>query len=197
MAIENANPTIINVDELPTRRGKPSHLLPKEEGPSILSLLTPTPNPALQIYLDGEEPISDEEDELAEEPIDEQEIYDLISTISDPEHPLSLGSLAVVNLADVFITPSNPSPTELITVTVLITPTITHCSLATVIGLGVRVRLEQALPPRFRVDVRIKPGTHSQDEQVNKQLADKERVAAALENATLLKVLMTMLETCA
>jgi hypothetical protein len=66
-----------------------------------------------------------------------------------------------------------------------------------VIGLGVRVRLEQALPPRFRVDVRIKPGTHSQDEQVNKQLADKERVAAALENATLLKVLMTMLETCA
>jgi hypothetical protein len=75
MAIENANPTIINVDELPTRRGKPSHLLPKEEGPSILSLLTPTPNPALQIYLDGEEPISDEEDELAEEPIDEQEIY--------------------------------------------------------------------------------------------------------------------------
>src|SRR6185436_12998017 len=84
---------------------------------------------------------------------------DLISTISDPEHPLSLGSLAVVNLPDIHITPP-PSPRSAIsTVLIEITPTITHCSLATVIGLGVRVRLEQALPPRFRVDVRIKKGT--------------------------------------
>lgn len=73
MAIENANPTIINVDELPTRRGKPKSLTKDDH--SILSLLAPTPNPALQIYLDGEEPISDAEEELSEEPIDEQEIY--------------------------------------------------------------------------------------------------------------------------
>ncbi|KAK3080047.1 hypothetical protein LTS18_003259 [Coniosporium uncinatum] len=121
---------------------------------------------------------------------------DLISTISDPEHPLSLGSLAVVNLPDILIThPSSPrSPIS--TVLVEITPTITHCSLATVIGLGVRVRLEQALPPRFRVDVRIKEGTHSTGEAVNKQLGDKERVAAALENGTLMGVIRRMLATC-
>jgi len=77
-----------------------------------------------------------------------------------------------------------------------VTPTITHCSLATVIGLGVRVRLEQALPPRFRVDVRIKRGTHSTDEAVTKQLGDKERVAAALENETLMGVITKMLATC-
>ena len=118
---------------------------------------------------------------------------DLISTISDPEHPLSLGSLAVVNLPDIHI---KPLARDLQTVLVEITPTITHCSLATVIGLGVRVRLEQALPPRFRVDVRIKEGTHSTAEQVNKQLGDKERVAAALENAQLMGVLKKMLETC-
>lgn len=59
-----------------------------------------------------------------------------------------------------------------------------------------RVRLEQALPARFRVDVRIKEGTHSTAEQVNKQLADKERVAAALENGTLMGVLRKMLEGC-
>jgi metal-sulfur cluster biosynthetic enzyme len=124
---------------------------------------------------------------------------DLISTISDPEHPLSLGQLAVVNLPDIHITPS-PSdavePDTLTRVLVEITPTITHCSLATVIGLGIRVRLEQALPPNYRVDVVIKEGTHSQGDQVNKQLADKERVAAALENDTLKKVLDKMLETC-
>lgn len=123
---------------------------------------------------------------------------DLVSTISDPEHPISLGSLAVVSLPDIAIAPSlpaNPS-SPLRTVTVLITPTITHCSLATVIGLGVRVRLEQSLPSRFRVDVRIKEGTHSTAEEVNKQLADKERVAAALENGTLMGVIGKMLETC-
>lgn len=124
---------------------------------------------------------------------------DLISPISDPEHPLTLGSLSVVNLPDIFLTPTFPergSSSPLTTLTVLITPTITHCSLATVIGLGVRVRLEQALPPRFRVDVRIKEGTHSTAEQVNRQLGDKERVAAALENGTLMGVLRKMLEGC-
>lgn len=87
-------------------------------------------------------------------------------------------------------------PNVLMRVLVEITPTITHCSLATVIGLAVRVRLEQALPPNFRVDVRVKDGTHQQDDQVNKQLADKERVAAALENDSLVNVLEKMMETC-
>lgn len=59
-----------------------------------------------------------------------------------------------------------------------------------------RVRLEQALPPRFRVDVRIKEGTHSTGEQVNRQLGDKERVAAALENGTLVGVIRNMLKGC-
>lgn len=99
----------------------------------------------------------------------------------------------MVNLPDIHI---KPLARDLQNVLVEITPTITHCSLATVIGLGVRVRLEQALPPRFRVDVRIKEGTHSTGEQVNKQLGDKERVAAALENVQLMRVLRKMLETC-
>lgn len=120
---------------------------------------------------------------------------DLISSISDPEHPLSLGSLAVVNLPDIHIQPPSPG-SSISTVVVEITPTITHCSLATVIGLGVRVRLEQALPPRFRIDVRIKKGTHSTDEAVTKQLQDKERVAAALENSTLMDVIRKMHSTC-
>lgn len=123
---------------------------------------------------------------------------DLISTISDPEHPLSLGQLAVVNLPDIHLTPtpSSADPDALVQVVVGVTPTITHCSLATIIGLGVRVRLEQALPPNYRVDVRIKEGAHTQDDQVNKQLADKERVAAALENQDLNRMLESMLSTC-
>lgn len=90
-----------------------------------------------------------------------------------------------------------PDQNTIVQVSVQITPTITHCSLATVIGLGVRVRLEKVLPPNYRVDVRCKENSHSQDEQVNKQLGDKERVAAALENDTLRGLLDKMLETCA
>lgn len=129
---------------------------------------------------------------------------DLISSISDPEHPLSLGELAVVNLPHIRVTDSNNkgngsghnSQMSMSHVLVEITPTITHCSLATVIGLGIRVRLEQALPPRFKLDVRIREGTHSTADQVNKQLNDKERVAAACENESLMAVLRKMLETC-
>lgn len=44
--------------------------------------------------------------------------------------------------------------------------------------------------------MKLKEGTHAQDEGVTKQLADKERVAAALENDSLRRHVDTMLETC-
>jgi hypothetical protein len=56
--------------------------------------------------------------------------------------------------------------------------------------------LEQALPPSYRVEVKIKKDTHGQAAEVNKQLADKERVAAALENANLMNILRNMMKPC-
>lgn len=61
--------------------------------------------------------------------------------------------------------------------------------MATLIGLSIRVKLLRALPPRFKVSVEINPGTHASENAVNKQLADKERVAAALENSHLIEVI--------
>ena len=58
-------------------------------------------------------------------------------------------------------------------VKIAFTPTIPHCSMATIIGLSIRVKLLRSLPPRFKVDVTIAPGTHASEEAVNKQLADK------------------------
>ena len=69
---------------------------------------------------------------------------------------------------------------------VFFTPTVSHCSMATLIGLCVRVQLLRALPSRFKVDVYVAPGSHASEHAVNKQLNDKERVAAALENPMLL-----------
>jgi len=107
----------------------------------------------------------------------------LIRSINDPEHPLSLEELHVVE--ERLITVDNDNNE----VKVNFTPTIPHCSMATLIGLSIRVKLLRALPPRFKVTVEITPGTHASEHAVNKQLADKERVAAALENSHLIEVI--------
>ncbi|KAG8159877.1 hypothetical protein KVR01_010514 [Diaporthe batatas] len=199
--LQNANPTIINLSELPTRRRQRQAQRRPDDDLVSFSPRPPHWEKLLHESFEGFETKSVSDSSDAEDPIDEQEIFDLISTISDPEHPLTLGQLAVVNLPDIRLDPPpapgvGPSLDTVTTVTVELTPTVNHCSLATIIGLAVRVRLEACLPPNYRVDVCMKDGSHAQDDQVNKQLADKERVAAALENDTLKRTLDTMMETC-
>lgn len=79
-------------------------------------------------------------------------------------------------------------------ISVLFTPTIPHCSMATLIGLSIRVKLLRSVPQRFKISVNIHPGSHNSEEAVNRQLNDKERVAAALENSHLLEVVNKCLE---
>ncbi|XP_041715802.1 cytosolic iron-sulfur assembly component 2B [Coregonus clupeaformis] len=125
---------------------------------------------------------ANDEDEDVADPIDDREIFDLIRSINDPEHPLSLEELNVVEQVRVRVNDQEN------TVGVEFTPTIPHCSMATLIGLSIKVKLLRSLPERFKIDVHITPGTHASEDAVNKQLADKERVAAALENSQLLEV---------
>ena len=129
--------------------------------------------------------------------IDADEIFEIIRNIQDPEHPLTLEQLGVVSRNQIDIEDdvdnnNNPDDASLGTskLDVRFTPTIPHCSMATMIGLCIRVKLLRSLPPsgRFKVTVRIEPGTHNSESSVNKQLADKERVCAALENKHLLGV---------
>ncbi|VDL93423.1 unnamed protein product [Schistocephalus solidus] len=79
-------------------------------------------------------------------------------------------------------------------VLVYFSPTISRCSMATLIGLSIKVKLLRSLPSRFKVRVEITPGTHETEEDINKQLADKERVAAAMENPNLAKMVNICLE---
>ncbi|KAE9395838.1 FAM96B protein [Gymnopus androsaceus JB14] len=118
----------------------------------------------------GEEMDEDNEEEL----IDQDEIFELIRHIYDPEHPNTLEDLHVVSAPQIDITGN--------CVKVEFTPTVPHCGLSTLIGLSIRVRLIRSLPTRFKLDIMVKPGSHQSEHAVNKQLNDKERVAAALEN---------------
>ncbi|KAK6237476.1 hypothetical protein QUC31_002945 [Theobroma cacao] len=121
-----------------------------------------------------------------------------VARSEDPhEHPYSLEQLSV--LSEESITVDEKLGRILIT----FTPTIQHCSMAAVIGLCLRVKLKECFPPHFKVDIKVAPGSHADEESVsglpdlilkmfrlvfssvNKQLNDKERVAAALENPNL------------
>ncbi|PSR81924.1 hypothetical protein PHLCEN_2v6219 [Hermanssonia centrifuga] len=136
----NPNPTIfVTSKHRATHFAKPHSLWLDEEGS------------------DNDLETEDESNDIEE--IDQDEIFDLIRSISDPEHRnMSLEQLAVVSAPQ--ITFDRKVPERL---TVEFTPTVPHCGMSTFI--------------------------------VNKQLNDKERVAAALENPALLEVLEQCLST--
>lgn len=91
-----------------------------------------------------------------------------------------------------------------------------HCSLATLIGLCLRIKIERNIAHQLKLDIYIKKGAHSTEDEsksqftfdfesfefhgiyclifsplrrtqcaVNKQINDKERIAAAMENPNL------------
>ena len=117
------------------------------------------------------------------EPVTIDEVFSLLRDIKDPEHPeLSLAQLRVVKRDQIFVDDrSNIIKVEY-------TPTIPTCSVAVLIGLTLLRKLQLCAPERFKISVKISPGKHVQEKQVNKQLADKERVAAAMENPNLSKL---------
>ncbi|XP_061343055.1 protein AE7-like isoform X6 [Gastrolobium bilobum] len=116
------------------------------------------------------------DDDYAVEPID---LLNHLRDIKDPEHPYSLEELKVITEEAIEVNDQNSY------VRVTFTPTVEHCSMATIIGLCLRVKLMRSLPSRYKVDIRVAPGSHATEAAVNKQLNDKERVAAALENPNL------------
>ena len=71
---------------------------------------------------------------------------------------------------------------------VLFKPTIPHCSMAAIIGLCIKVHLGRFIKDHL-IRVYIVDGTHVSSKALNKQLDDKDRVLAALENEVLLDVM--------
>ncbi|KAF9009456.1 FAM96B protein [Cyathus striatus] len=132
---------------------------------------------ANSLWLDEDSDSEVEEEDV--QYIDQDEIFDLVRSIYDPEHPNTLEELRVVSAPQITVGENH--------VKVEFTPTVPHCGMSTLIGLSIRVRLLRSLPSRFKVDIFVKPGSHQSEHAVNKQLNDKERVAAALENSALLE----------
>jgi metal-sulfur cluster biosynthetic enzyme len=123
-----------------------------------------------------------EQDVQLEDEIDNFEIYDIIKSINDPEHPLTLEELNIVKPENIMI------DHETKYIKVFFTPTIPNCSMSTLIGLMVKVKLLNCVSSLYKIDVFIEPGKHYTESAINKQLNDKERVLAALESDHLKKL---------
>jgi len=111
------------------------------------------------------------------DPLVTREIFEHVKNINDPEHPYSLEQLDVVKESEVRVERSRAE--------IRFAPTVPSCSMVTLIGLSMRLKLSRVVPRRIKIDITVSPGSHSSEAAVNKQLNDKERVAAAMENPNL------------
>ena len=125
----------------------------------------------------------------------QERVFDVIRDIRDPEHPHSLEELSVVDQDSISLArPQQDSP-GFGKISISFTPTVPHCSLASIIGLSIFAKLRSSGvldPPGefyYKLAVSCKEGTHASADDINQQLSDKERVAAAFENPKIMQVL--------
>ena len=79
------------------------------------------------LYVSPHDLVYENEDTL--EYVTREEVFEYIRHLNDPEHPLTLEQLNVVSLENIVcLDPGN-------VVHIRFTPTIPHCSMATLIGL--------------------------------------------------------------
>lgn len=128
-------------------------------------------------------------------------VFEAIRSIKDPEHPYTLEQLSVVCAEDIAVGCVGDDASDIVCrkglpikcISVTFTPTVPHCSLAGIIGLCIRHRLEN-LTRGYWIRVFVKEETHVNYLALNKQLNDRDRVMAAFENEGLMDVIKSCLE---
>ena len=121
-----------------------------------------------------------EKDDNVEDKIDIYEIFDIIRTITDPEHPYNLEELNIISLDDISVDNDNRL------ITVYFSPTIENCGFASLIGLSIKKKLLNFISPKYNIDVLIKEPKNENDKNLNKQMNDKERLEASNLNKNII-----------
>ncbi|KAH7962133.1 hypothetical protein HPB52_014552 [Rhipicephalus sanguineus] len=119
-----------------------------------------------------------------------EEVYDLIKDIRDPEKPHTLEELGVVSEEEISVSTDRDAYSY---VSVTLIPTVPHCHPRCDYWTLCEERSsEENLPYSFKLDIFIKEGSHTTAAELSKQINDKERVAAAMEN----KNIKDMVQSC-
>ncbi|KAM3278431.1 hypothetical protein ACQJBY_045976 [Aegilops geniculata] len=112
-------------------------------------------------------PVVHERPERAAHPahaaLDALDVFDTVRDIKDPEHPYSLEQLSVLSQESVSV------DEKLGHIQITFTPTVQHCSMATVIGLCLRLKLMQNFPPHYKIDIKVAPGSLANEESAERQ----------------------------
>ncbi|XP_072987487.1 protein AE7-like 1 isoform X2 [Typha latifolia] len=98
------------------------------------------------------ERIARPEDFHPDEAVDPIDVFDFVRDIRDPEHPYSLEQLSVLSQESITV------DEKLGRIQITFTPTVQHCSMATVIGLCLRLKLMQCFPPHFKLRAIMEEG---------------------------------------
>ncbi|KAL6121158.1 LSU ribosomal protein L44E8 [Nucleospora cyclopteri] len=127
--------------------------------------------------------------------ISKETIFELLRDIKDPEHPLTLEQLNVIQIDDIETGEIEQDeecvcklgfPIKFIKIN--FTPTVPHCSLVGIIGLCLHYQLKKYTNDIW-VQIKIKKDSHAQETSYNRQLEDNERVTAAFENEALMEII--------
>ena len=105
----------------------------------------------------------------------EEIVFDIISTIKDPEFPSTLAELNIVD--EDWVTSDTINGVAYITIEWQ--PTIPKCSLALNIGLSMRYKLLKEMSGHPKINLFIKEGTHEKKEESrfinSRQTAQRQR----------------------
>ncbi|MHA1713456.1 MAG: iron-sulfur cluster assembly protein [Candidatus Ranarchaeia archaeon] len=95
-----------------------------------------------------------------------------LETVYDPEHPISVLELRIVQASDIKIEGNR--------IHVDFTPTTPFCPMGAVIGVVIKKVIKE-LYPDAEITVNVKPGTHVREEAVNQMINDSEQYDQTLE----------------
>jgi len=118
-------------------------------------------------------------------------VYEIVRSIRDAEFPYTMEHLDMVNETDIEV----ESKRNQKHIKVHWKPSSPSCRFATHIGLAIRLKLERELTDyeKIKLTLLIKSGGHKQQKIIDKQINDKERTAAAMENEELLNFIENLI----
>lgn len=90
-------------------------------------------------------------------------VLDYLRTIRDPEKPNTLEDLKVVYEEGIFV--KEPTADKVPVLRVEYNPTVPHCSLATLIGLCIRIKILRSIHHPVKLDIFIKKGAHTTEDE--------------------------------
>jgi len=97
--------------------------------------------------------------------MEKTEILEALKKVFDPEYPLSVVELKIVEEKDIFFDGDK--------IRIEFTPTTPYCPMGGIIGVLIKYAVENKFSRQF--DVKVKAGAHVQEDTLNELLSSKEK----------------------